>query len=208
MPPRSKTNSRAPPTAAWAARSSTWRAAVNWPPASTTQARSPRRRAEATSGGATGSDMALRSYPGFQPVCLSELRVLRGQHLREVDHHPALLPGRVVLHLAVDHVHAPAVRDRVDHLAGEDHLVRVGGEDLLGDVDLGRVQRPRADAAHQERGAELRLAAGEVADVAERPVVGQDPGGGAGVDHAPDRVVPEVLLGARPGRLWIRRIGV
>ena len=42
-------------------------------------------------------------------------------------------------------------------------LVGVGGEDLLGDVDLHGVQRPGADAAHQERGAELRLAALDVA---------------------------------------------
>ena len=42
-----------------------------------------------------------------------------------------------------------------------------------------------------------------VGDVAERPVEGQDPGRRAGVDHARDRVVPEVLLrgrrAARPG---------
>ncbi len=40
------------------------------------------------------------------------------------------------------------------------------------------------DAAHQEGGAELGLAADVVADVAERPVEGEDPGRGAGVDHA------------------------
>ena len=36
----------------------------------------------------------------------------------------------------------------------------------------------------------------DVLDVAERPVEREDPGRRAGVDHAPDRVVPEVLLGA------------
>src|SRR5581483_5500868 len=32
------------------------------------------------------------------PVLLRELRILLGQHLGEVHHHLALLPGRVVLH--------------------------------------------------------------------------------------------------------------
>src|SRR4051794_9128282 len=38
----------------------------------------------------------------LEAVRLGELRVLAGQHLGEVDHDAALLPGRVVLHLAVD----------------------------------------------------------------------------------------------------------
>jgi hypothetical protein len=62
--------------------------------------------------------------------------------LGEVDHHLALLPGGVVLHLAVDHVHAAAVRDRLDHLPGEGDLLRVGPEDVLDHLDLDRVQRP------------------------------------------------------------------
>src|SRR4051812_30581353 len=76
-----------------------------------------------------------------------QLRVLAGQHLGQVDHHPALLPRGVVLHLAVDHVHATPVGDRLDHLLGEPDLLGVRREDLLGDPDLHRVQRPRADAA-------------------------------------------------------------
>ena len=139
--------------------------------------------------------------PGNVPAQLvrgGQLRVLAGQHLREVDHHAALLPGRVVLHLAVDHVDAAAVRDRLDDLLGEGHLVGVGGEDLARDVELRGVQRPGADAAHQVGGAELGLAALDVADVAERAVEGEDAGAGAGVDHAAERVVPEVLLGGRP----------
>ena len=70
-----------------------------------------------------------------------------------------------------------------------------------------RVQRPGADAAHQEGGAELGLAAGRVLDVAEGAVEGQDPGRGAGVDHAGDRVVPEVLLGADPVGLGVLGVG-
>src|SRR5918997_879508 len=104
----------------------------------------------------------------LQPVGLAQLGVLRGQQLGEPDHHLALLPGRVVLHLAVEHVDAAAVGDRLEHAAREAHLLRVGGEDALGDLDLARVQRPRADAAHEEGRAELRLAALDVGDVAER----------------------------------------
>ena len=127
---------------------------------------------------------------------LGQLGILRRQHFGQLDHHLALLPGGVVLHLAVDHVDAAAVGDRLKHLLGELDLVRRRAEDLLGDVDLDRVQRPGADAAEQEGGAELGLAAGRVLDVAEGAVEGQDPGRGAGVDHAGDRVVPGVLLGA------------
>src|SRR5664279_5590101 len=77
-----------------------------------------------------------------QPVGLGQLGVLLGEHLGEVDHHLALLPRRVVLHLAVDHVYAAPVGDRLDHLLGEGDLVRVGRVDPLGDRDLPRVQRP------------------------------------------------------------------
>src|ERR1039458_7250790 len=48
---------------------------------------------------------------GSEAVGLGQLRVLAREHFRELDHHLALLPGRVVLHLAVDHVHAPPVGD-------------------------------------------------------------------------------------------------
>ena len=68
-----------------------------------------------------------------------------------------------------------AVGNRLDHLLGELDLVRVGAEDLLGDLDLNRVQRPGADAAEQEGGAELRLAPQGVLDVAVGAVEGEDP---------------------------------
>src|SRR5690606_979563 len=71
---------------------------------------------------------------------------------------------------------------------------RIGREDLLGDVDLHRVQRPGAHAAEQIGVAELVLAGDGVLDVAERTVERQDSGRRAGVDHAGDRVVPQVLL--------------
>src|SRR4051794_22330927 len=106
------------------------------------------------------------SGPGlFHPVGLGQLGVLFGELLGQGHHHLALLPGCVVLHLAVDHVDAAAVGDRLDDLAGELDLLRVRREDLLGELDLHRVQRPGADAAQQEGGAELCLAALDVLDV-------------------------------------------
>src|SRR4051794_28892845 len=143
---------------------------------------------------------------GLQLVRLRELGVLAREHLGEVDHDLALLPGGVVLHLAVDHVDAAAVRDRLDHLLGELDLVRIGREDPLRDLDLRGVERPRTHAAEQERRPELRLAALGVLDVAVGAVEGEDPRSGKGVHHACDRVVPRVLLSACP--LGIGVIGV
>ena len=57
-------------------------------------------------------------------------------------------------------------------------------------------------------GPELGLAADRVADVAEGPVEREDPGRGAGVDHAGDRVVPWVLLGGGPRGLGVVGVGV
>src|SRR3954453_17299318 len=91
---------------------------------------------------------------------------------------------------------------------GGGHPGRAGREHLLRDVALNGVQRPRADAAQEERGAELGLAPGDVADVPERPVEGEDPGPRARIDHAPERVVPEVLLRARARRLGIGGVRV
>ena len=70
------------------------------------------------------------------------------------------------------------------------------------------MQRPGADAAEQECGAELRLAAQHVLDVAVGAVEGEDPGQRAGVHHAGNGVVPGVLLGGGTGRIRVLRIGV
>ena len=122
-----------------------------------------------------------------------------GELLGQLEHHLALLHRGVVLHLPVEHHGAGAVAHGGDHLAGVAHVVGVGGEDALGDVDLHRVEAPRAHAAEQVGVAELVLAGDRVLDVAEGAVEGEDPVGLAGVDHAGDGVVPEVLLvgGAR-----------
>src|SRR5258707_8440339 len=72
----------------------------------------------------------VRSHGGrLEAVGLGQLRVLAGKHFGEVDHHLALLPSRIVLHLAVDHVHAPPVWDRLDHLLREGDLLGVRRED-------------------------------------------------------------------------------
>ena len=70
--------------------------------------------------------------------------------------------------LPFEHDGARAVAHRLDDLLGVGHVGRVGREHPLGDVDLHRVQRPRADAAEQVGVAELVLAGDGVLDVAER----------------------------------------
>ena len=141
----------------------------------------------------------------MKPYACARSASLRANISAEIDHYAALLPGRVVLHLAVDHVHAAAVGDRLDYLTCESDLVRVGQKTRLAMSIWTGCSDQRADAAHQERGAELRLAARDVADVAERPVEREDAGRRARVDHAPERVVPQVLLGARTRRLGVVR---
>ncbi len=133
----------------------------------------------------------------YRRVARAHLGVLGGDQAGEVDHDLGLLPGGVVLHLAVDHDGAGAVRHGVEDLAGERHLAGIGREDPLGDGDLRGMQRPGAGAAHQEGVAELRLAGGRIGEVAERAVERLDAGGRAGIDHLGDGVVPEVLLEAR-----------
>src|SRR5204863_4903907 len=81
-------------------------------------------------------------------------------------------------------------------------------EDALGDLELARMERPGADAAEEERGAELVLAAERVRDVAEGAVERQTPGRRAGVDHARDRVMPRVLLGGLARRVRVVRVGI
>ena len=93
---------------------------------------------------------------------------------------------------------AGTVRHGGDNLLSEVHLGRIGREHGLGNRDLRGVQRPGAEAAHQEGIAELRLAGGRIGEIAERPVKRLDTGGGAGIDHFADGVVPEVLLVERP----------
>src|SRR3954453_11932877 len=61
------------------------------------------------SGGTTRIVPGRAPGEALQLVRLAQLGVLLGQHLGERDHHLGLLPGGVVLHLAVDHVNAAAV---------------------------------------------------------------------------------------------------
>src|SRR5215469_17003086 len=125
-----------------------------------------------------------------QAVTGRRVGILGGDQAGEVDHDLCLLPGGVVLHLAVDHHGAGAVRHGGEDFSRERDLSGIGRKHPLGDRDLRGVQRPGAGTAHQERVAELRLAGVRIGEVAERAVERLDPGGRAGVDHPGDGVVP------------------
>ena len=66
--------------------------------------------------------------------------------------------------------------------------------ELIDAVNLSPVAVLIADTAEQVGVAELVLARNGVLDVTERAVERQDAVGHAGIDHAGDRVVPEILL--------------
>jgi hypothetical protein len=57
---------------------------------------------------------ARASASRIRAVGLLELGILGGEELRQVDHDAALLPGGVVLHLAVEHEHAAPVGHRLE----------------------------------------------------------------------------------------------
>src|SRR5699024_12202364 len=96
-------------------------------------------------------------------------------------------------HLAFDHDGAGAVAHGLDDLLGVRDVFGSRGEDTLCNVDLDRMQAPCTHTAQQERVAELIFAGHCVADIAERAPERQDVVGGAGVDHACHRVMPEIL---------------
>src|SRR5438876_11461622 len=66
---------------------------------------------------------------GSDAVEPRQLRILRRQQLRQGHHHPALLPGGVVLHLAREHEDAAAVGHRLEDALGERHLLHGRAED-------------------------------------------------------------------------------
>src|SRR4051794_9460666 len=94
-----------------------------------------------------------------EAICRRQFSVARSQLPGELDDDLALLDGSVVFHLAVEHDRARAVSHRVDHTLRLYDIARSWTEDSLGDVDLNRMQAPRADAAEQVCVAELVLAA-------------------------------------------------
>src|SRR5438067_2337222 len=69
------------------------------------------------------------------------------------------------------------------------------------------MQRPRADASHQERVAKLRLARLWIGEIAERAVKRLDPRRRAGIDHLGQGVVPEILLEACTRGVLCHRVG-
>src|SRR4029079_17452899 len=87
---------------------------------------------------------------------------------------------------------------------GEGDFLRVQAEYALGNADLAGMQGPGADAAVQEGVAELCFASGGIGKVAERAIEWFDAVAHAGIDHACQRVVPQVLLEKRArAALWI-----
>ena len=89
------------------------------------------RGAQAAGRGARTAPGRVSGLAGAEAVGFGEIGVLPRQHLGQAHHDLALLPGGVVLHLAVDHVNAPAVGDRLDDLLGELDLLGIGEKTFL-----------------------------------------------------------------------------
>src|SRR6476659_4090450 len=89
---------------------------------------------------------------------------------------------------SLTHRIAPPLRDLWSQRASPDQ------EELFCNLDLRGVERPRTQATHEERVAELCFARSCVGKVSERSVERLDPRGSAGIDHFRNGVVPEILL--------------
>src|SRR5260370_25726379 len=140
-------------------------------------------------GGLKLSRIASRAR-GSQTVPRPYLRILGSDEPGKIDQHFGLLPGRIVLHLAVDHYRAGPVRHGIDDFLGETNLRRIRREHAFRDRHLGWVQRPSPDAAHDEGVAELGLARFLIVEVAEWTVKWLDARRSAGIDHLGQGVVP------------------
>ena len=92
-----------------------------------------------------------------------------------------------------------------EDLAGLGDLGLRGGEDLVGELHLGGVDRPLADHAHGGRAAGLGGEAVGVGEVAERAVDRQDAVGAAGGDDGGGDAVPGVAVDVRARRLVVLR---
>src|SRR6202012_4813314 len=125
---------------------------------------------------------------------------------REVDDDFRLFPRRVILHLAVDHDGAGAVRHRLKDLLCKSHLGRIRRKDSLRDFDLTWMQCPGPGAAQQEGVSELRFTGLWVGKVAKGTIKRFDAVRRASVDHASDRIVPGILLSRSSWRVIRRRI--
>lgn len=70
--------------------------------------------------------LSIEPCESLKTVDFGKLRILGCDELSQVNDHLGLLPGRVVLHLAVYHHGARAVRHGIQDFSGEGNLVRVG----------------------------------------------------------------------------------
>src|SRR3990170_7746592 len=93
--------------------------------------------------------------PASQTVELSVLRIALGDHARRLHYDLRLLERSVVLHSPVEHHRAGSIAHGFDDTLRSLHFLDSAAEFAPGAVDLTRVQRPGADAAHQEGGPEL-----------------------------------------------------
>src|SRR5689334_18116101 len=111
----------------------------------------------------TGRPRAQNSYSCFSSGSFSASIFARFTMTRHCFHvaSSCILPSSM---------RTPRPSGSLEDALRELHLLRRRAEDLLRDRHLARMQRPRADAAEEERGAELVLAAERVGDVAERAV--------------------------------------
>ena len=102
---------------------------------------------------------------------------------------------------------APVPSGIASRIFGERDLRRVGANTLLAMSICVGCSDQAPTQPMQEGVAELRLAGGRVGEVAERAVERLDAVGETGVDHAGERVVPQVLLEGRALGPARRRIG-
>ena len=81
--------------------------------------------------------MCRRVAGDLKPVHFSQIRILGCHQAREINYHPRLFPGRIILHFAVNHDCTAAIRHGVQDFTSEQDLINVRAEDLFCDGNLG-----------------------------------------------------------------------
>ena len=128
-------------------------------------------RARCGGGGRPVAAHALGSPPAVAAgVQRGELGVVGREPLGELEDDEALLDGRVVLHLPVQHDGAGAVAHRLVDPAGVGDVVRARAEHLLGDVRSGRGAATRSRRSRGGRRCGTGPRRRRVGDVTERAV--------------------------------------
>src|SRR6185312_7684650 len=103
----------------------------------------------------------------LQPVAFAHLWIFGRHEPCEVEKHLCLLPGGIILHLAFDHRRSSTIRHGRDDFRCERYFLWVGRKHGLSDVDLRRMQRPSAGAAHKECISELRFTGDRIREIAK-----------------------------------------